>query len=350
MRFILILLALCAIALCFGIYHSSSRELIAFGIFERHAASTLKEEEISETEHRSSIRFVGDVMLARNVENLMNAYGTSYPYEKLDIHPENAYLVGNFEASVPRTHVHTPSMQFQFSVKKEHVPALSEYGFTHVGLSNNHAYDHGAAGLQNSYAELASAGLVPFGDPAMHGTSSVVFMELQDKTVALVPVYAVVESLSDEVIQEMLTYAEASSDHQVVYVHWGTEYEQRHSLFQERLAYRLIDAGADAIIGHHPHVIQDIELYKGAPIFYSLGNFIFDQYFSIEVQEGLMVELFWDEEDVASYHLIPVSSIGSRSAPYMMGDFERAVLLQKLADNSQTELQEMILNGRIQTP
>lgn len=346
MRSILIFIALCAIALCFGIYHTTSKELIAFGIFERQAPSVITEEQEQSTAP-SSIRFVGDVMLARNVENLMNIYGASYPYEKLDAHPGNAYLVGNFEASVPKTHVHTPSMQFQFSVRKEHLSALSEYGFTHMGLSNNHAYDHGTAAFKNSQAELSVSGLVPFGDPATHGTSTIVFLELQDRTIALLPVYAVVDTVVNEDIQAMLAYAEAASDHQIVYVHWGTEYEQRHSLFQERLAYRLVDAGADAIIGHHPHVTQDIELYKNAPIFYSLGNFIFDQYFSTEVQEGLMVELSWGDDGSAQYALIPVSSIGSRSAPYMMGAFEQTVLLQKLAENSQTELQEMIINGSL---
>ncbi len=172
-------------------------------------------------------------------------------------------------------------------------------------------------------------------------------LELENRKVALVPVYAVTGAPTQDELTSMLSYAQEYSEMQIVYVHWGTEYERIHSRFQEELAMRLIDAGADAIIGHHPHVIQDVALYKNVPIFYSLGNFIFDQYFSTDVQEGLMVELSWNEEGEALYDLIPLSSMGSRSAPYMMGAFERGILLDALAKNSQTGLQEMIKNGRI---
>ena len=346
MRFILILGALCVIALCFGIYHTTSKEPIAFGVFLREHAITKEPEEQIESAY-TRVRFVGDVMLARNVENLMNIYGPTYPYAKLDPHPDDAYLVGNFEASIPTTHVHTPSMQFQFSVKQEHIPALGEYGFTHMGLANNHAYDHGTAGLRNSYTVLAENDLNPFGDPAVHASSSPTYLTVGTRVVALIPVYAVTTTLTQAQIDALFSEAVTSSDMQIVYVHWGTEYEAMHSRFQEELAQRLIDAGADAVIGHHPHVVQDIALYKNVPIFYSLGNFIFDQYFSTAVQEGLMVELSWGEDGSTSFDLIPLSSIGSRSAPYMMGEFERGIMLDTLADNSEAGLEEMIRSGRI---
>jgi len=77
----------------------------------------------------------------------------------------------------------------------------------------------------------------------------------------------------------------------IVHIHWGTEYQHQFNQQQEKIGHALIDAGADIIIGHHPHVVQGMEIYKNKPIFYSLGNFIFDQYFSPDTQEGLAVGL-----------------------------------------------------------
>ena len=137
------------------------------------------------------------------------------------------------------------------------------------------------------------------------------------------------------------------SDMQIVYIHWGDEYEPVHNLEQEQLAKRLIDLGADAIIGHHPHVIQDIGLYKGAPIFYSLGNFIFDQYFSDEVQVGLAVELKIVNNSI-SYHLIPFDSTNTPGSPRVMSVDKKIQLFQTLAEKSSPEISQSIAeNGTI---
>lgn len=91
-------------------------------------------------------------------------------------------------------------------------------------------------------------------------------------------------------IQEVRNYA-SRGFFPLVSVHWGVEYETRHNQFQEDFAHKLIDAGAEAVIGHHPHVPQDTERYNGKPIVYSLGNFLFDQGFSEETKKGMYVLL-----------------------------------------------------------
>ncbi len=105
--------------------------------------------------------------------------------------------------------------------------------------------------------------------------------------------------------------------------------------------------GAEAVIGHHPHVVQDIELYKGVPIFYSLGNFIFDQYYSTEVQEGLWVEMEVAADNSVEYTLKGVTSIGSWSAPRFMSAYENDVFLQTLAKKSTKSIYEQIESGKI---
>ena len=81
------------------------------------------------------------------------------------------------------------------------------------------------------------------------------------------------------------------ADMAIVSMHWGEEYQLRSNKFQQEIGRALVEAGADIIIGHHPHVIQEIERYKNGWIAYSLGNFIFDQNFSEETMKGLMLKV-----------------------------------------------------------
>ena len=90
------------------------------------------------------------------------------------------------------------------------------------------------------------------------------------------------------------------SDYTVVYTHWGDEYELIPNGGQIDLAHQFVDSGADIVIGTHPHVIQSKEVYKGAYIYYSLGNFIFDQYFNEDVRCGAVITFNLDEEGIIS--------------------------------------------------
>jgi poly-gamma-glutamate synthesis protein (capsule biosynthesis protein) len=109
---------------------------------------------------------------------------------------------------------------------------------------------------------------------------------------------------------------------------------------QKDLAHKFIDAGADLIIGSHPHVVQEVGLYKNKLIFYSLGNFIFDQYFSVDTQQGLMVGY-----DGSNYYLIPIQ--GNRSALSFMNNDKSKEFLRELAKRSVPELTNMIEGGKI---
>ena len=91
----------------------------------------------------------------------------------------------------------------------------------------------------------------------------------------------------------------------VVYTHWGEEYVPATD-FEKRLAHNLIDGGAEIVIGSHPHVVQEHEVYNGKHIYYSLGNLIFDQYWEPAVSHGLMLEIVFDPNGVASIKEIPV--------------------------------------------
>lgn len=335
---ILIFILLCFIALCAGVFISLPHVELSIGSFGLAQKAVTEEPTVLKT----SVRFVGDVMLARNVEYLMDTYGYMYPFETLPPCASTTYLVGNFEGAIPKEHVPTKSMQFAFSVRPEYVQGLISSGFSHLGLANNHSYDFGADDFIHTNKVL-NEHLVAFGDRDL-SERSVTFIQLASTTIAVIGVYAVDTQPSDEDIVSVMAYAQQHSTYQVIFVHWGTEYAPRHNTAQERLANAFVDAGADAIVGHHPHVIQDIGMYKGAPIFYSLGNYIFDQYFSQEVQHGLALDMSVDARQL-HFKLEPITSIGSRSRTYPMGPFERDEALDELADKSSALLQQSINEG-----
>jgi len=343
MKLLITFLSISGIALVAGLYTQTPVSTLSFGTYDVFVDTS----EVSDIlAAKQSVQFVGDVMLARRVETYLDSYGSSYVYSQLPPLASTTFLVGNFEAAVPVDHVQTPELAFNFSVDQQHIRALQEYGFSHMSLANNHAYDSGFNGFTNTVSALETSGLIPLGSPDSLGTTSVSYIELEEAVIGLVAVYAMVAEPDMILLEETLLEMNTQSDLQVVYIHWGTEYKPTHSKFQQELAYRMVDMGADAIMGHHPHVVQDIEVYNNALIFYSLGNFIFDQFFSKEVQEGLAVELSYSEYGL-QYKLTGVTSIGSQSVPRHMAQHEQGLFLKDLAKKSSQELREMITEGLI---
>ena len=291
---------------------------------------------VGQYQETSTFLFVGDVMLARHVETLIEQHGPEYPFVGLSAlrHRYDA-VIGNFEAPIPRVHKQTEPYQLDFSVASTSITSLDRY-FDHVSLANNHTYDHGQAGLDETREKLSQIGVTPFGDPLTEDPERVTFLAHGDEQIAVVGINAT-NPISTTTIADLFVDLRDHSSMQIAYVHWGIEYDLMHSPEQSDLARLLIDHGADAVIGHHPHVIQDIGVYNGAPIFYSLGNFIFDQYFSDDVQVGLGVELALTDNDV-TYRLIPFTSQTHNASPRLMAYEEKMRLLADIKARSAPEL------------
>jgi len=297
-------------------------------------------------EEDERIIFTGDVMLARDVERRQSSLVPEHSLSKLESLFKPNLTIGNFEASVPTVHEPTPSMVMKFSVAPQNLYVLSQGGFTHLSLANNHSLDHGVIGYKNTVNELTTRGFVTGGYPIGLSSSSVSYIEANGNTFALVFVNA---TFGYPKVSQWLPYievAESSSDAVVVYVHWGDEYKLIHNDAQEKFAYELIDAGVDLIVGHHPHVVQDIGLYKNKFIFYSLGNLVFDQYWNNDVSEGLVLELLKDEgEWRATLH--PVESRTVKTQPREMDQVESMAFLRSLAERSDPVLFQQILGGSL---
>jgi poly-gamma-glutamate synthesis protein (capsule biosynthesis protein) len=341
---ILIFTGLLLLAIMAGSYKTEVSPVFTTGSFLHKAGQSTE----AQTQTKSNVAFVGDVLLARHVEKIQNNYGLSYVFAALPLVASTTYLVGNFESTVPENHEPTPDMTMSFSTASSALVSLTDYGFSHLSLANNHSYDKGLDGFLHTQKSLQAAGLTWFGDQFM-GSTSVSYVELEEKVVALVGVYAVDQAPMEEKLQLVFNEAERNSDFQIAYVHWGTEYELTHSLFQETFARELIDAGADSVIGHHPHVVQDIDVYNNAIIFYSLGNFVFDQYFSRDVQEGLWVNVTF-VDNAPQYTLKPVTALGSYSQPRFMSGYNRDIFLDTLAKRSNVSLREQIISGILTAP
>ncbi len=247
----------------------------------------------------------GDVMLGRLVGH---RYGSA-PTEIFSRWGDRVFwgvdaAIANLEGTISRTPVPSDirptNLRFRFSPNS--IEALKFLRLDAVSLANNHARDFGVEGLETTRTILREANLSTFGDPLTATEQHVLRIEGEGLTLHLIGMHALVPQVPD--ITPMISAMKKDPNARVLIMpHWGVEYAARHSEQQERLARAWIDAGADAVIGAHPHVIQDMEVYRGRPIIYSLGNFVFDQLFSPRTQEGLLVAGRFTDEGLELFAL-----------------------------------------------
>jgi hypothetical protein len=277
-----------------------------------------------------TVLFVGDIMLGRKVEWYMDTQGSEYPFRNVIQFLQSADLtIGNFEGVVSRLHIPTPSMTFRFSIKDKYLASLQALGFDVLSLANNHALDYGTSSLSFTRELCTSISLLCVGTPKAIDAYSSEVIDVYGVEIGFLSIETIYGLPNDAEVRIELTRLASTSDTQVALVHWGNEYELTHSEEQRKLARMLIDNGVDTVIGHHPHVIQDIELYREKPIFYSLGNFIFDQYFSTEVQEELAVTMKIRDTDI-EYSLTPFTSTTTQSQPDYMTDVQKRNLFKRI--------------------
>ena len=287
-------------------------------------------------------------MLARHVEYLMSEYGADYPFRSINfIDPEKDYTFANFEASIPIKHVKTPNFGFNFSVNPQYLGSLKRAGVTHLSLANNHAFDFGYDGFKNSRLQLEKNNLISFGQPNDLSTSSITYVSLSKHKVAVIAIHSVFTLPKEADLINVINQAKDNSDLQVIFIHWGVEYERKQAKNQRLLAKKFSELGIDLVIGHHPHVVQGIERINNTLVVYSLGNFIFDQYFNKDVRQGLVVQLIEKEGLDLELNLIPVTSENTLAQPVPMSDDEREEFLTELSQYSDLEIQDNIKSGKI---
>lgn len=241
-----------------------------------------------------TVVLTGDILLDRGVRQVIERRGADHLFSPgVDSVLSSAQVVvGNLEC--PATKIEAPVFKrFIFRGEPEWLQTLHRHGFTHLNLANNHSIDQGREGLMDTHRNIQRAGMVPIGAGAtMNEAVQPVLLAESPRRVYLVPSlrlalenYAylpdqpcVSQEPMDSLLERVRMLKRADSTAIVIVsLHWGGEHTLQPVPRQRVEAHQLVMAGADVIVCHHTHTLQTVEEYRGKMIYYSIGNFIFDQ-------------------------------------------------------------------------
>jgi len=295
---------------------------------------------------------LGDLMLDRHNRLLIKQKGVGYFTEKIerlfwgqDINLVNLEgpITSNKSVSLGQPMGNPNHFRFTFDPEQA-INFLQANRINLVNIGNNHILNFHNDGLRQTEEILEKNNISYFGDPLDKSKLGVI-KEINGRKIAFVN-YNQFDNFSPEDTIAKIKESKTQADFIIVYTHWGQEYKLINNKRQQELAHRFIDAGADLIIGSHPHVVQPIEIYKNKVIFYSLGNFVFDQYFSEDVQKILGVGILLDGDGQIQFTLIPLF-MQKTGQLKLMDEEQRNKFLQDLAQRSEVsrELKEGIKQG-----
>ena len=260
--------------------------------------------------------FAGDIMLDRGVEWYAKQHQDwNWPFLRIADFLQEADLVfGNLESVISNKGENQGSI-YSFRAEPETLKALVFAGFDILSVANNHSLDYGSEALVDSIQRLKDSDILPVGGGQNRSEAHApVFKTIRDTTIAFLAFSAVgsplwqageqspgiawMDSSKLSQLKQDIEAAQKLSDIVVVSFHFGEEYQTEPNDTQKLISKAAIDAGADVVVGHHPHVVQPLEQYKNGWIAYSLGNFVFDQGFSKETMEGIMLKVLIKEKSI----------------------------------------------------
>ena len=270
-------------------------------------------QEAEENDGPVRLLFGGDVLLS---DHVLSAYdkaggigGVLGEGFREEIGSSHIFMV-NQEFPFSSRGVKAEDKQYTFRLPPEKVSIFQEIGIDIVTLANNHALDFGTDALLDSCSTLDGAGILHVGaGENLEEAKKWETIEVKGKTIGflgatrVIPVAewaatkygaGMLSTYDPAILLEQIAKAKETCDFVVVYVHWGIEREEYPEEYQRTMGKQYIDAGADLVIGSHPHVLQGIEYYQGKPIVYSLGNLIFGS----SIPKTMLLRAEWGEEGV----------------------------------------------------
>ncbi|MGI5817668.1 MAG: CapA family protein [Armatimonadota bacterium] len=282
---------------------------------------------------------VGDVMLDRGVWRLIQANGPQSILEKVRDDLRSADITfANLESPLASSGPHAP-MDCIFRADPRAVDVLLDGGIDIVSVANNHTLDAGVAGLMETLDHLDRAGIAYCGaarerddswGPTRFEVNGVMlgFVGCTDLSFA----HGSWAKVDAEMTQFAghIRAAKEQCELLVVSIHWGNEYQTVPTERQRSVARTAVEAGADLVIGHHPHVLQGVGQHNGAPILYSAGNFVFDQREG-ERMESAVFHLTWTEGEGWHIRMVPVWIPRSRMGPIYPEASRAARIIERLA-------------------
>lgn len=254
-----------------------------------------------------TLGFVGDIMLDRGIKSSVAKYGNGdyiFPFEKIkDYLNSFDILFGNLEGPISDKGTLSGSI-YSFRMNPRSAKSLKEAGFDILSVANNHIGDWGKAAMKDTFQNLKDADVAYSGGGnnkeeayeikmIVSGDTKIAYLSFSEFGRGYLEAgadTAGIAIISDEKLKLGIEKARAENDIVIVSFHFGDEYKKEPNAYQKSIAHKTIDYGADLVVGHHPHVVEPIEKYKDKYIAYSLGNFVFDQHFSKETMEGLVLK------------------------------------------------------------
>jgi poly-gamma-glutamate synthesis protein (capsule biosynthesis protein) len=260
----------------------------------------------------------GDIMLDRGVEYMVNEKGNGdsrFPFLEIADHLKEADIVfGNLEGVISDKGTEVGSI-YSFRAEPEAIKGLVFAGFNVLSVANNHAFDYSREALEDCLTRLNGNGIGYVGagftekeafSPLIRevGGVKIAFLAYTDlgpetwQAVKDDSGIAWISGNDTERIKQDIKSAKEVSDVLIVSLHSGEEYQEAPSQSQVDFSRMAVEAGAELLVGHHPHVVQPNEKYQDGWIFYSLGNFVFDQGFSEETMKGQIIELLIKDNEI----------------------------------------------------
>lgn len=251
--------------------------------------------------------FGGDIMLDRGVKNsVVKNFNGDYAriFENLEILKEADIVFANLEGPVSNKGKDRRNL-YSFRMDPAVIEAIKNSGINIVSVANNHVGDWGRDAYIDNLARLKDGGVLYAGggnNSEEAETPTVIevngikigflgFSDVGPNDMEVGKDKAGLLLARNSRFNEIIQDASRQVNHLVVSFHFGDEYKTQHNARQEYLAHKAVDAGAKLVIGHHPHVVQDFEVYKNSYIAYSLGNFIFDQSWSKPTMQGMLLQI-----------------------------------------------------------
>jgi poly-gamma-glutamate synthesis protein (capsule biosynthesis protein) len=239
----------------------------------------------------------------------------------------------------------------------KYAQVLLQSGVDVVNTANNHSYDFLSAGYQESMKTLDSAGIPHFGTISPGSDSmadKILAYDIKGIKIGFVGFTYPQDSDLNRIIKRIQTLRDQGCSLVIASLHWGRELHTTPSSWQYVYAKKILDAGADVIYGHHPHILQPVQFYKGKPIFYSLGNFTFGTMGRADPDTGifqLRYSLTKDGLELANFTVIPCRTQGTGDyRPYeLKEEAERKTMLKKLVFRRETKGMQNLPESFIQT-
>lgn len=293
-------------------------------------------------EERVSLSFVGDLLVADYVSAITAREGYEYLYQPAMLYlSEPDLTAGNLEFPVTKRGTPVTGTPYVFKGSPDVLPSIRNAGFDVLSLANNHALDQGVEGMLDTMKYLDEAGLSHMG-AGNNDTEAFtpVIKEVRGIKVAYIGLSKVVpfsswkadkntaglaETYDTRRATEAIAKAKKEADIVVVMVHWGKERVDQPEPYQKDFGKQYIDAGADLVIGSHPHVLQGFEMYKGKWIAYSLGNFIFSSYPKETAGETGVLDALCTKNGDCEMTFHPMFTVNAQPTP-LEGEKAKALL------------------------